>query len=80
MKTATALEAKAPLIDTSKMSAGQKAALEMAEAARDERHNTGLAAGIFFGGPDFSKVMPFPRQSDEDKDQGDAFLGRLRAV
>lgn len=80
MKTATAPESKAPLIDTSKMSAGQKAALEMAEAARDERHNTGLAAGIFFGGPDFSKVMPFPRQSDEDKDQGDAFLGRLRAV
>lgn len=80
MKTLTAPEPQATLIDTSKMSAGQKAALEMAEAARDERHNTGLAAGIFFGGPDFSKIMPFPRQSVEDKDQGDAFLGRLRSV
>ena len=61
------------LIDTSRMSAGQRAALEMAEAARDERQNTGLAAGIFFGEPDFSSLLPFPKQSVEDRDQGDAF-------
>jgi len=68
------------LIDTSRMNAGQRAALEMAEAARDERSNTGLAAGIFFGEPDFDKLVPFPKQSVEDRDQGDAFLHRLEAV
>lgn len=80
MNTTTLPEKPVTLIDTSKMSAGQKAALEMAEAARDERHNSGLAAGLFFGEPDFTSHVPFPRQSDLDKDQGDAFLARLRAV
>lgn len=80
MKPTTAPESAPPLIDTSRMSAGQKAALEMAEAARDERDNAGLAAGLFFGRPDFRKILPFPRQSDEDRDQGDAFLTRLRGV
>lgn len=70
----------AALIDMSKMSAGQKAALEMAEAARDERNNVGLAAGLFFGTPDFDKLLPFPEQSVEDHDQGDAFLSRLKKV
>jgi alkylation response protein AidB-like acyl-CoA dehydrogenase len=68
------------LIDTSKMSAGQRAALEMTEAARDERRNNGFAASLFFGEPDFAKVLPFPRQSLEDRDQGDAFLSRLKRV
>ena len=80
MKITTAPESAPPLIDTSRMSAGQKAALEMAEAARDERDNAGLAAGLFFGRPDFRQILPFPRQSDEDRDQGDAFLSRLRGV
>ncbi|MCB1275340.1 acyl-CoA dehydrogenase family protein [Prosthecobacter sp.] len=71
---------KKTLIDTSRMNAGQRAALEMAEAARDERRNTGLAAGIFFGEPDFDKLLPFPKQSVEDHDQGDAFLHRLELV
>ncbi|WP_395736119.1 acyl-CoA dehydrogenase family protein [Prosthecobacter sp.] len=68
------------LIDTSRMNAGQRAALEMAEAARDERRNTGIAAGIFFGEPNFNLLLPFPRQSVEDHDQGDAFLHRLEHV
>ncbi len=68
------------LIDTSRMNAGQRAALEMAEAARDERRNTGPAAGIFFGEPNFDAMLPFPQQSDVDRDQGDAFLHRLEAV
>lgn len=74
------LEETKTLIDTSRMNAGQKAALEMAEAARDARRNTGLAAGIFFGEPDFDKLLPFPKQSIEDRDQGDAFLHRLEGV
>ena len=80
MKTSTLPEKPVTLIDTSRMSAGQKAALEMAEAARDERHNTGLAASLFFGEPDFSRHIPFPRQTEEDHDQGDAFLARLQSV
>lgn len=80
MNTTTLPEKPVTLIDTSKMSAGQKAALEMAEAARDERHNSGLAAGLFFGEPEFTSHVPFSKQSDLDKDQGDAFLARLRAV
>lgn len=80
MKTSTTPDLPVTMIDTSKMSEGQRAALEMAEAARDERSNTGLAAGIFFGDADFARHVPFPKQSDVDKDQGDAFLTRLRAV
>ena len=80
MKTTLPPEASVMMIDTSKMSAGQKAALEMAEAARDERHNAGLAAGLFFGEADFARHVPFPNQSEVDKDQGDAFLTRLKAV
>ncbi len=80
MSTNTFAEKPVTLIDTSKMSAGQKAALEMAEAARDERQNSGLAASLFFGEPDFSRHIPFSPQSEEDRDQGDAFLNRLRNV
>jgi len=76
----TTLEEPKSLIDTSRMNAGQRAALEMAEGARDERRNTGLAAGIFFGEPKFDSLLPFPKQSFEDRDQGDAFLHRLEAV
>lgn len=68
------------LIDMSRMNAGQRAALEMAEAARDERNNTGLAAGLFLGEPNFELLLPFPKQTHEDHDQGDAFLHRLEEV
>lgn len=80
MKPDTDNNLSSSLIDTSKMTAGQRAALEMAEAARDERQNTGLAAGLFFGEPEFSRLLPFPKQSVEDQDQGDAFIARLKRV
>lgn len=79
MKREPPIEPKS-IIDTSKMSAGQRAALEMTEAARDERRNIGFAASLFFGEPDFGKLLPFPSQSLEDRDQGDAFLSRLKRV
>ncbi len=67
------------VIDTSRMSAGQRAALEMTEAARDDRErNLGLAASLFNGSPDFASLLPFPHQTLEDRDQGDAFLARLK--
>ncbi|HSJ03420.1 MAG TPA: acyl-CoA dehydrogenase family protein, partial [Verrucomicrobium sp.] len=66
-------------IDTSKMSEGQRAALEMTEAARDDRErNMGFAASIFDGSVDSSLLLPFPVQTLEDQDQGDAFLHRLQ--
>ncbi|MCB1097059.1 MAG: acyl-CoA dehydrogenase family protein [Verrucomicrobiae bacterium] len=66
------------LIDTSKMSAGERAALEMAEAARDRiRGGLSFGSSVFMGRPDFATMVPFPKQSFEDKDQGDAFLIQL---
>jgi alkylation response protein AidB-like acyl-CoA dehydrogenase len=65
-------------IDTSKMSAGQRAALELAEAARDPDSGRGtFAGGLFMGRFDLEGVLPFPAQTAEDRDQGDAFLHRL---
>lgn len=76
--TETPPEAKA-VIDTSHMSEGQRAALEMTEAAREDRpRNSGFAATMLDGAPDFSKLLPFPAQSIEDRDQGDAFIIRVK--
>ena len=69
---------QAPLIDTSKMSDGQRAALEMTEAARDAAaEKPSLASGLFMGRFDLDAVFPFPAQRAEDRDQGDAFLQQL---
>ena len=74
-------EPPAPLIDTSKMPAGQRAALELTEAARDTGSDRGnFVAGLFMGRFDLSSVCPFPEQSTEDRDQGDAFLQRLERL
>ncbi len=73
-----AAEEAAPLIDTSKMNAGQRAALEMTEAARDAAaEKESFAQGLFMGRCDVARMLPFPAQTHEDRDQGDAFLHRL---
>src|SRR3989442_7775741 len=67
-------------IDTSKMSAGQRAALELTEAARDAASERGsFAGGLFMGRFGLDAVHPFPSQKPEDRDQGDAFLQRLES-
>lgn len=66
------------IIDTSKMSEGQRAALELAESSRDTRELSGFAASIFNGAPDFSAIFPFPEQTSGDKGEGDVFLKKLR--
>src|SRR5207247_1070637 len=77
-KTAPKPEEQSTLIDTSKMNAGQRAALEMTEAAREaERDRMSFGQGIYMGRLDLPAVTPFPTQSHEDRDQGDAFLQRL---
>jgi alkylation response protein AidB-like acyl-CoA dehydrogenase len=74
----TAVEEPAATIDTSKMSAGQRAALELTEAARDAATERGsFAGGLFMGRFGLESVHPFPSQKPEDRDQGDAFLQRL---
>jgi alkylation response protein AidB-like acyl-CoA dehydrogenase len=66
----------ATVIDTSKMSPEQRAALELTEAARGETHE-GFVSRLFMGRFDFSSLHPFPPQHASDHDQGDAFLQRL---
>lgn len=67
------------IIDTSKMSEGQRAALEMAEASRDTRELSGFAASLFDGAPDFDSILPFPQQEPADRGEGDAFIEKMRA-
>ena len=77
-KPAAKPEEQNALIDTSKMSAGQRAALELTEAARDDASEKGsFAEGLFMGRLDLERLLPFPEQSAEDRDQGDAFLQQL---
>ena len=73
-------EEQRPLIDTSKMSTGQRAAMELTEAARESDHARTFAGGVFMGEFNLSTVHPFPIQSVEDRDQGDAFLKQLEAL
>lgn len=65
------------LIDTSTMSSGQKAALEMAEDSRDLREISGFAGSLFMGAPKLSRVTPFPEQPQQDREEGDQFLEKL---
>src|ERR1700685_2680490 len=67
------------VIDTSKMSAGQRAALELSESARESAQaERGFVGGLFMGRCQMEQIHPFPRQPSADRDQGDAFLQRLR--
>jgi alkylation response protein AidB-like acyl-CoA dehydrogenase len=86
-QTGEASEVAAPAIDTSRMSEGQRAALEMTEAAREaagspssgakgERRH-GFAATLFMGRPDFAGLVPFPRQGEGERLRGDRFLEQL---
>ena len=71
-------EENASVIDTSKMSSAQRAALEMTEAARDKpASRRSFCGGLFLGHFDLGALHPYPRQNSEDGDQGDAFLGPL---
>ena len=49
-------------IDTSKMSKEKAAALEVAEAARDEMKDKSLAGGLFVGELNYDNSFPFPRE------------------
>jgi alkylation response protein AidB-like acyl-CoA dehydrogenase len=74
-KPKPAAEEPASLIDTSRMSSGQRAALELTEAAREVAHKPSFVSDLFMGS--FHPPAEFPAQSTEDRDQGDAFLQKL---
>jgi alkylation response protein AidB-like acyl-CoA dehydrogenase len=68
-----------PVIDTSKMSAEQRAALELTEAARETPEaKRSFSADLFMGRFNLKALHPYPQQSVEDRDQGDAFLHRMQ--
>src|SRR5438874_7093066 len=76
----TAKPTAAPVIDTSKMSAGKAAALELAESSRDPLDERGsFASNLFIGRFDFDRIFPFPIQSAEDAAAGEGFLAELRS-
>lgn len=79
MKTTTP-DKTASVIDTSKRTAAERAALELAEEARVQAGPGGSFGGsLFMGRPRFDAILPFPAQPAGDEDQGDAFLARLEA-
>src|SRR5437588_354773 len=70
----------APVIDTSKMSAGKAAALELAESSRDPLDERGsFASNLFIGRFDFDRIFPYPKHSAEDVAPGEEFLAQLRS-
>src|ERR671930_2289769 len=70
--------APASVIDTSKMSEGKRAALELAEASRDPLDDRGsFASNLFVGRYDFDRIYPWPAQSEEDRAAGAEFLEKL---
>ena len=71
--------APAPVIDTSKMSEGKRAALELAESSRDPLDERGsFASNLFIGRYDFDRIYPWPEQSAEDRAAAEEFLAQLR--
>lgn len=68
------------IIDTSKMSKGQREALELTEASRDSEYSYPTFAGnIYMGKVPWNLICPFPTQSDEDEEKGTAFIKELEA-
>ena len=71
-------EENAAVIDTSKMSSAQRAAMELTEAARDaQSEKRSFCGGLFLGNFDLGALHPYPLQTSEDRAQGDAFLKPL---
>ncbi len=65
-------------IDTSKMSDGQRAALELTEAAREATQTPSFVSGLFMGSYELPRA--FPAQSADDREKGDVFLEKLESI
>ena len=67
------------LIDTSKMSKGQRDALELTESARDEvKEKDSFIGQLFMGKADFESIFPFPEPEPEKLAEGLPFLNKLK--
>lgn len=67
-------------IDTSKMSEGKRAALELAESARTPAGERPSFAGpLFFGEYRWPLIHPFPEEPPESRTRGAEFLAKLEA-
>src|SRR5437879_13243072 len=72
--------AAASVIDTSRMSKGQREALELAEASRDPLDDRGsFASNLFICRYEFGRIQPFRKQSANDRAAGETFLQKLEA-
>ena len=67
------------VIDTSKMSEGQRAAMEVTESARESQGNAGFAGPMFLGQFDPSFLEPFPVQLPQDRTMGDELVKKVSA-
>src|SRR6266481_9838412 len=79
-RTKPAPEEPRSMIGTSKMSTGQRAAFELTEAAREAAQARTFVGDLFMGRFELGDLYPFPTQSAEDRDQGDAFLHQLETL
>jgi alkylation response protein AidB-like acyl-CoA dehydrogenase len=75
-----AVEEPRAVIDTSKMSAGQRAAIELTEAARELGHQATFVGGLFMGRFDLTGLRPFPEQDAAERKRGDEFLAQLETL
>ena len=67
------------IIDTSKMSEGKRAALEVAEASRETRWRfPSFGSEMFMGRWRGDLLYPFPMQPKDDKEEGDVHLQKIR--
>jgi alkylation response protein AidB-like acyl-CoA dehydrogenase len=67
-------------IDTSKMSQGQREALEITEAARSESGYRSFVGDLFMGRFSLDHVYPFPMQPAADVAAGRPFLDELELI
>ncbi|CAM2987368.1 acyl-CoA dehydrogenase family protein [Rariglobus hedericola] len=67
-------------IDTSKMTQGQREALEMTESARSVSAYRSFAGDLFMGRFSLDHIYPFPLQPAADVEAGRAFLTELETI
>lgn len=67
------------VIDTTKMSSEERAALELTEAARDKTSGPrSFSASLFMGQVDLKSIIPFPSPQPDEKQRSEAFLKKLK--
>jgi len=68
-------------IDTSKMSASKRQAMELAESAREQQPtHPSFGQQLFMGGFDAEMLSDFPEQDDDDRAIGDRFMEQFAAL